>query len=116
MSRVERPRNIALERALSRMAHQAGGVHVPLEEHAPTSLDVYAERRAHPGGVMVPRSFMTEAAEELADCRSYLLWQACEHYEGYLAGDLESCERFEHAMRVLAAVARAWHELTTLPG
>lgn len=113
---IERARDPLLERRLSRLAHQAAGVHVPMDEAEPTALDAYAERRCHPGPLRLPRSWMTEAAEELADCRNYLLWEASEHHAGYLAGELESCERFEHAMRTLAAVARAWHELTTLPG
>ncbi len=112
----ERQRNPQLERTLSRLAHQAGGVSVPLDDRAPTALDEYAERRCHPGPLRLPRVWMTEAAEELADCRNYLLWEATAYYEGYQAGDPEACRRFEHAMRTLAAVAKAWRELTTLPG
>ena len=112
---IERPRDVALERKLSRMAHQAAGVMVPMDETTPTQIDTYAERRCHPGPLRLPRSWMTEAAEELADCRNYLLWEATAHHAGYLAGDLDACARFEHAMRTLAAVTVAWRELTTLP-
>lgn len=112
---TEKPRDPLLERQLTRMAHQSAGVAVPMDERAPTGLDVYAERRTHPGPLRLPRVWMTEAAEELADARNYLVWEAISHYPGYHAGDLEACARFEHAMRTLAAVTVAWRELTTLP-
>ena len=113
---IERPRDVALERQLTRMAHQAAGVAVPMDEREPTHLDAYADYRAQPGGVRVPRQFIQEAREELADARNYLVWEACAHHAGYMAGDPESCARFEHAMRVLGKVCEAWRELHTLPG
>ncbi len=113
---IDRPRAIKLERHLTRLAHQANGVAVPLDENEPTHLDVYADFRAHPGGIKVPRDFLQEVREELADARNYAVWEACAHWLGYVDGDPESCRKFEHAMRVLGKVAEAWRELHTLPG
>ncbi len=113
---IERPRAIRLERHLTRLAHEAAGIPVPLDKHEPTSLDAYADWRCDPGPIRVPRDFIDEARQEAADARNYLVWEACAHWLGYVEGDPESCRRFEHAMRSLSAVALLWRELHTLPG
>ena len=104
---IARDRNVGLERELVRVAHARAGVGVPVDPAEPTSLDVVADARCAPGPVRLPRDFLGEAREELADARNYCVWEACEHYG---RDDPESVERYQRAMRWLTAVTRAWHE------
>jgi len=77
-------------------------------------LSLFADRRAEPGPVrMDGRDLMHEAAEELADCRNYLVWRAQEMYPGFLAGDAQACGEYDRAMRTLAAVVVAFDEMHT---
>lgn len=101
----ERARNVPLERELTRLAARAAGY-----TDGPLGLDDVADHRAHPGGVR-SRDFEREAREELADCRSYLVW-ACEPvWEAHLAGDPEASATVERCLRALAGVVTAWREL-----
>jgi hypothetical protein len=108
-------RNPALERKLTRMAHQAEGVAVPFDENLPTSLDAYSESRTAPGPLRYPRNWPNEGRQEVGDCRNYYVWEAIDNYEGYLAGESEASEKFSHAMWVLAAVAEVWRRATSIP-
>lgn len=79
------------------------------------SLNQWAERRAWPGDVVLPPERETpldvEAAEELADLRSYLVWWVQSNLDGALAGDAEASCEYERGMRALAGTLVVWAAL-----
>jgi len=81
------------------------------------ALNAFADRRAWPGDVIVegrPVPLLQEAAEELADARSYLLWIIQGSLDAAEAGDdADANERYGRAMRALAYVLQAWRALMT---
>lgn len=103
-----RPRDVALERRLTTLAAKAVG-----SEPAAASLSAFADERAWPGGVRTELDPTQEAREELADCRSYLVWGIERVYAEVLAGDPVACDEYERLMRALGAVVSAWRELHT---
>lgn len=102
-----RPRDLPLERHITDLAARAAGL--PSDR----GLRHFADRRAWPGGVRTPRDWDQEAAEEIADCSSYLLWGCIEEYDGYLAGEPVATARFERRLRALRRQVESWHELFT---
>lgn len=74
-------------------------------------IDEYADHRAWPGGVRLELDPDVEAAEELADCRSYLLWGLVPLAERFEAGDPDAAELYARRLRALSYVIRAWHAL-----
>lgn len=81
------------------------------------ALNSYAEARAWPGDVIVedrPVPLFQEAAEELADARSYLLWIIQDSLPAAEAGDGDASERYGRAMSALAHILGAWAALTTV--
>lgn len=107
-------RDRALERYLLDIAAQAAG-HTRPEGLSVVGddggLGAFADHRAHPGPVHLPRDFDREAAEELADCCSYLIWGIQEHHAAFLAGDAGAVDAYERRMRALAGLVRVWHDL-----
>lgn len=82
-----------------------------------SALNSYAETRAWPGDVIVidrPVPLFQEAAEELADARSYLLWIIQDCLAAAEAGDGDASERYGRAMRALSHILEAWSALTTV--
>ena len=105
-------RDTEVEQELTGIAGQAAGVHPSVVK----GLDDYANSRAHDGPVRVHnRDLLIEAEEEVADCRSYLVWEAIRCKPGLLAGDHEATIRYDIAMRALAALQIVWRELRTEP-
>lgn len=112
-------RNLDRERELVSVAAQSighaqvreGRVEVsPLVE----ALNRLADERAWPGDVEVAgrkTPLLAEAAEELADLRSYLVWHAQAHYDATLAGDGDAADEYGRAMRALALTLEAWAAL-----
>ena len=100
-------RDLALERELVDIAARAAGLPIDL------GLNEFAEYRAHPGPVRLPRDFDREVAEELADARSYLVWAVQRDYDRFLAGDPAATDAYERRMRCLSALVIAWRELHT---
>jgi hypothetical protein len=81
-------------------------------------LNAFADDRAHPGGVKLrersgDRSLIEEAAEEIADLRSYLVWKALEMDRA--AGDQERPEDWIRIMTALGHCVSAWAALTRPP-
>jgi hypothetical protein len=77
-------------------------------------LNRLSEDRAWPGGVEVEgreQPLLQEAQEEIADLRSYLVWQAQDLRERVLAQDSEACDEYARVMRALAATTAAWAAL-----
>lgn len=78
------------------------------------SLAAFAEARAGKGQIIVDgRDFDQEIAEELADAYHYCAWKARVHRPGFLAGNPDDTREYEHSMRTLGAVCRAWQEART---
>lgn len=100
-------RDLPLERHLTELAATAAGL--PNDR----GLRAFADRRAWPGGIRTPRDWDQEAAEEIADCSSYLTWGLVEDHPGYLAGEPVATARFERRMRALMRIVEAWVELFT---
>lgn len=113
----ERP--LPLERELVDIAAAAAGLQPPgpgKRHPVVVSLDAFADHRAHPGPVRAgDRDLLLEAAEELADCRHYLTWQASLARPGLLAGEHAATVKYDRAMRALSAVIVAWGELMRDP-
>lgn len=94
---------LTLELAVSRYAPDSG--------FAASELTELAHARALPGPVEVDgRCFVTEAREELADGRSYLVW---EHYLRRRAGADDTDPELVAIERALAAIATAWQHLAS---
>lgn len=80
-------------------------------------LNRLSEERAWPGGVEIEgreRPLVQEALEEIADLRSYLVWQAQSLRERVLAEDSEACDEYARVMRALAAAVAAWAALASI--
>lgn len=81
------------------------------------ALNAFSDRRAWPGDVIIegrPVPLIQEAAEELADARSYLLWIIQDALDDAEAGDGDASEAYGRAMRALAFILQAWRALMTL--
>lgn len=81
------------------------------------ALNVFSDRRAWAGGVDVDGravSLPDEAAQELADCRSYLIWLAQSVLDGAIEGDAVAAETYKRSMAALAHVLQAWTALITV--
>lgn len=77
------------------------------------NLNQMALRRALPGGVRTRgRSLPEEALEELADCRSYLVWHIQLFLDRAIEGDTAAAYEYQRGMRALAEVLQANHALT----
>lgn len=111
-------RDTEMERQLVAIAAQSigqaqvkdGAVEVsPLIE----ALNRMADERAWPGDVKLARPvpLLAEAAEELADLRSYLVWHAQANYDATVAGDGDAADEYGRAMRALALTLEAWAAL-----
>lgn len=77
-------------------------------------LNKLSDERAWPGGVEIEsrtKPLLDEAKEEIADLRSYLVWQAQALRERVLAEDSEACDEYARIMRALAATVAAWAAL-----
>lgn len=109
---IERPRDVQLEREITALVWRAAGLPVD-PDGGPSSLDLFSDFRANPGGLYVPRDWDNEQREEAADWWNYGKWAACQWYDGYLAGDSESCRNYERTLRALVHVARGWQALHT---
>ncbi len=85
--------------------------HAPAADGAGDELNDLADARALPGPVVAAgRSFVTEAREELADARNYLVWQHhVRRLDGASAVELAAIERS------IAAIAVAWQHLDQVP-
>lgn len=70
-------------------------------------LDSFAIARTHPGPVTggLRRNLVTEALEELADCRNYILW---DWERNGSQGELTPAQTWNY-MEALGALAVAWH-------
>lgn len=85
-------------------------------------LNDFANERAHPGGVQVEdrptnRTLIEEAAEEIADLRSYLVWKALAMDRDGSEGD-RPAERPEDWIRIMTALGHciaAWAALKRPP-
>ncbi len=95
---------------------EAVTVALAVERYAPEAADAAAEMtdlaalRAHPGPVIVDdRSFRTEALEELADGRNYLVWL-------HRLRTSEHCpdDELDAIDRAIASFAVAWQHVTAL--
>lgn len=110
----DRPRNIPLERKLTRDAAKEAGFKV--EAGGQTvgddgALTEWAEYRAWPGGVRAEMDEVREVREELADARNYLVW-ACERvHDRFLEGEPLACDEFARNMNALSLIIKAWHAL-----
>lgn len=98
-------RDPALERQLLDLAARAAGL--PPDN----GLHDFADHRAHPGPVRLPRDFDREVREEIADAANYVRWTIQESYPAFLAGDAAAGDAYERHMRVLVKLTEAWHEL-----
>lgn len=105
--RVERPRDIALERSVRAVAHQAAGL-LP-----GSSLDVFADQRAAPGGLWVPRFWKGDMREEVADLWNYGTWDLCQWTPGYRAGESTACDEYDRTMRAMVHFVLGWTALNT---
>ena len=79
------------------------------------ALNAFADQRAHAGGVIIegrPVPLVVEAAEELADARSYLVWRAQSVLDAAIGGEPVAVEAYGRAMGSLAGVLAAWTALT----
>jgi hypothetical protein len=95
---------LTLELAVTRYAPDSG--------FAASELTELADARALPGPVEVDgRCFVNEAREELADARSYLVW---EHYQRRADGGADDDRELAAIERALAALATAWQHLSLL--
>jgi hypothetical protein len=110
-------RNVHLERELVAVAAASEGLATWADGEVRVDpvvdrLNELSEQRAWPGGVKVgperPVPLVEEAMEELADLRSYLVWQAQTLRDAALAGDSEACDQYARIMRALAATVAAW--------
>jgi hypothetical protein len=103
-TRVPFDEALTLELAVSRYAPDSG--------FAASELTELADARALPGPVEVDgRCFVTEAREELADARSYLVW---EHYQRRADGGADDGPDLQLLELALAALATAWQHLSLL--
>jgi hypothetical protein len=100
-----RPRNLGLEKHLTELASDGNTL-------AANHLSAFADRRAWPGGVW-PKDLEREAREELADCRSYLVWRIEPIWDDYLAGDAEAGKTVARCLSALSAVVTAWQALNS---
>jgi hypothetical protein len=105
--RNARPRDVGLERELTRLAALAGG------NATDYGLRDYADSRAWPGGVRRDLDCDREALEELADCASYLVWGIVPLLEAVHAGVPDALDKYERRMRALSALIVCWRELLT---
>lgn len=82
---------------------------------AADSLSAFASGRAHPGPIRLRTvdGWDLDGFEEGGDWRNYMVWKARAHRPGWLAGDPDDTREYEHAMRTLGAVCRAWQESRT---
>ena len=114
-------RDVELERRLTGVVALAVGLAHRTDEGvvfqpSVEALTVFADARAWPGEVVIEgrdRSLVTEAAEELADCRSYLLWIAQSVLVRAEAGDANASDEYGRAMRALGLVLQAWQALVS---
>lgn len=124
MARLALPtvnRDVELERRLTSVVALAVGLAHTTDngvvvQPVVDSLTAFAEQRAWPGEIVIDgrdRSLMVEAAEELADCRSYLLWIAQTVLDRAEAGDANASDEYGRAMRALGLVLEAWQALTS---
>jgi hypothetical protein len=104
-----RERNLKLERELTDLACEAGG----LPGAGGRNIRAFADGRALPGGVRLTLDADREAAEELADARNYLVWGIVAIYPAVLAGEPNACANYERRMRALTALIKAWVALHT---
>lgn len=74
------------------------------------ALNEFSDARAWPGEVREDRRvpLVTEAAQEFADARSYLVWRAQLVLDDALAGDPEASEEYKRAMEALTHLLSAW--------
>jgi hypothetical protein len=106
-----RPRDRETEQRLTNVA----GESIDLAAAA-AKLNAFADSRCAPGGVRIGPCWDTEAAEELADTRNYMVWGIEDVLARAEAGDVEASRDYERRMRTLAALVRCYHELTTPAG
>ncbi len=80
------------------------------------ALNRLSDERAWPGEVREQREtpLLTEAAEEFADARSYLVWRAQMVLDDALAGDPEASEEYKRAMSALTHLLSAWVALLSV--
>lgn len=103
---IERQRDIENERALTDLAGQAVG----LDRTVADSLTAFAEQRARPGPI-VERDFVTEALEELADCRNYLIWGAQQAAARTTEDGEPNDSEYAQLLTALSHVLRAWEQI-----
>jgi hypothetical protein len=108
--RTEQPRDPTLERYVRDVAQSAAGLPA-----APggSSLDAYANQRAAPGGLWVPRHWKGDMREEIADAWNYGTWDLVQWTPGYYAGEHPACDEYDRTMRAMVCVRRAWEALNT---
>lgn len=114
------PRDVEFERQMTRVAHQAAGLPVPLMEDGdptpPTALDAFAEARALPGNVIFEgRDMGHEAADEFGDARNYCAWEVKRLWPLVQAGDSEASARYAQMMRGLQFAALGYDAVTRAP-
>lgn len=103
-----RPRNLELERELTRQAATAGGGTGPVPDLGLTAL---AERRALAGGVRPHLNDVQETKEEYADARNYLVWGCERIWIPYLEREPWACDRVAQNMNSLKRLTQAWRDL-----
>jgi hypothetical protein len=103
-------RDDAMDARLTLEAATAGGAAT-----AAGSLSAFAASRAHKAPIRhrTVEEWDQDGIEEGADWRNYLCWKARSHRQGFLDGDPDDTREYEHAMRTLGAVCRAWQEART---
>ncbi len=104
-----RPRDLAVEREVARIAAQAAGL------SDDRGLRAFAHLRALPGGVRVDMDGIRETAEELADGFNYIAWSLEPLYARYLAGDPDVLDHWERLMTTLQHLVKAWDALSPGP-
>lgn len=74
------------------------------------ALNEFSDARAWPGEVQEDRRvpLITEAAQEFADARSYLVWRAQLVLDDARDGDPEASEEYKRAMEALTHLLSAW--------
>jgi hypothetical protein len=103
-----RPRNIELERHLTRLAGEGAGLG---DTDAADSLSRFADSRALPGGVRLGLDPIRETGEETADGRNYLTWGIEPLWEGYCAGEPEATDRVAKYLYSLSLTVALWQSL-----
>ena len=79
-------------------------------------LNALSDARAHPGEVVLegrPVRLLDEVAEELADARSYLVWEIQSVLDEALAGDPAALAAYGTALTALTHLLAAWSALTS---